>query len=250
MVRPRSLRPRDAASLPRLALVAALSSGAAGCAAIASEVAGELLGACLEVGARAACATLCDDDGGDDDEGDPDDDESFTKDAPRPPRQEPPPPDWEPAVADCELRRDEAGVHVDCAGGTRALFLPHAELAPAAPREARSPTVRGPVEIVDPVDVGRLAGTRAIEGSLVLRSQTLVSLVAPELQSVGGDLTVSGAPALERLALPALATVGGAVLIVDNPRLPQGDAEELVFRLTRHGFSGPVDAVGNAPPAP
>lgn len=245
MKRAGSLRSLVPAVLPRVAFVAALLSGAAGCAAIASEVAGDLLGACLEIGARAACATLCDDDGDD-----AEDDEVLAEDVPSPPRQEPPPPDWEPAVADCELRRDEAGVHVDCAGGTRALFLAHAELATAAPREERSPTVKGPVEIVDPVDVGRLAGTRAIEGSLVLRSRTLVSLVAPELQSVGGDLSVTAAPALERLALPALATVGGAVLIVDNPRLPQGDAEELVFRLTRHGFNGPVEASGNAPPAP
>lgn len=246
MKRAGSLRSLVLAALPRLALIAVVLSGLAGCAAIASEVAGELLGACLEIGARAACATLCDDD----DDEDADDEEALAEDVPSPPRKEAPPPDWEPAVADCELRRDEAGVHVDCAGGTRALFLPHAELATAAPREARSPTVKGPVEIVDPVDVGRLAGTRAIEGSLVFRSKTLVSLVAPELQSVGGDLSVTGAPALERLALPALATVGGAVLIVDNPRLPQGDAEELVFRLTRHGFNGHVDASGNAPPAP
>ena len=214
-----------------------------GCAEVAGEVAGELLGPCLEIAGRAACASLCDDD----QDSDPPGEEG---EAAPPPRTEPPPPEWQPAVADCELTRDDAGVHVDCAGGTRALFTTGVALATVAPGEARSPTVRGPVEIREPLDVGRLAGTRAIEGSLMISSRELVSLVAPELQSIGGDLVVTRAMALQRLELPALARVSGAVVISDNARLPQEQAEELVFGLTRHGFSGAVDVAGNAPTAP
>lgn len=227
---------------PLLGAAFALSFGA-GCAEIAAEITGEMLGACLEITARAACATICDDD----------DEEEPLEDVeePKPTRPaEPPVPEWRPAVADCELKRDEAGVHVDCAGGTRALFVASAELATDAPSEARTPTVHGPVEIRGPLDVGRLAGTRAIEGSLVIRSRELVSLVAPELRSIGGDLTITSATELSTLALPALASVGGAVVISDNPSLSQRDAEEIVFRLTRHGFAGVVDVAGNAPPSP
>lgn len=229
-------------TLALLAAALALPFGG-GCAEIAAAITGEMAGACLEITARAACATLCDDD----------DEEEPLEDVeePKPTRPaEPPPPDWRPAVADCELKRDEVGVHVDCAGGTRALFVAAAELATDAPIEARTPTVHGPVEIRAPLDIGRLAGTRAIEGSLVIRSRELVSLVAPELRSIGGDLTITHASALSTLALPALASVGGAVVIADNPSLPQKDAEEIVFRLTRHGFAGVVDVAGNAPPSP
>lgn len=222
--------------------LAALSLSA-GCAEVAAELTGDVLSACLEIGARAACATLCDDDE------DTETDEELPEDVPAP-RPEPPPPEWQPAVADCELQRDESGVRVDCAGGTRARFTVDAELVVVAPDFPRGPTVRGPVELREPVDVGLLAGTRAIDGSLVVSSPELVMLVAPELQSIGGDLVISRANALESLALPALARVGGSVIITDNPRLSQRAAEELVFRLTRHGFAGPVEVAGNAPPAP
>ena len=219
-----------------------LLPGALGCAEIASQVTGQMLGACLELSARVACASLCDDDP-DDDQAPLDGDEVA-----RPPPAEPPPPEWRPAVADCEVKSDASGVFVDCAGGTRAAFLAGTELVASAPADPRAPTVRGPVEIRSPGDVGRLAGTRAIEGSLMISSPTLTSLTAPELQSVGGDLVVIRAAALETLVLPALARVSGAVVITDNPRLPEREAEEIVFRLTRHGFSGAVDVAGNAPP--
>lgn len=215
-----------------------------GCAQIASEVAGELLGACLEITARAACASLCDED---DDEAPPDD----VEEAPVTPA-EPPPPDWRPTVADCEVKREADGVFVDCAGGTRAVFLAGTELGGADVASdvdgAHPPTRRGPLELRAPGDVGRLAGTRAIDGDLAVNAPALVSLTAPELQSIGGNLVVTRAAALERLALPALAAVGGVVVISDNPRLPQREAEQIVFRLTRHGFAGSVEVAGNAPP--
>ncbi|MCC7072340.1 MAG: hypothetical protein IT383_13510 [Deltaproteobacteria bacterium] len=213
---------------------------ALGCAAIASEVAGELLGVCLEITARAACASLCDDDA--------DDPPPEELDAQPAAPAEPPPPDWRPTVADCEVKRDASGVFVDCAGGTRAVFLAGTELGGADADAARLPTRYGPLELRDPGDVGRLAGTRAIDGDLAINAPALVSLTAPELQSIGGNLIVTRAPALERLALPALAAVGGTVVISDNPRLPQREAEQIVFRLTRHGFAGAVEVAGNAPP--
>ncbi len=213
---------------------------ALGCAAIASEVAGELLGVCLEITARAACASLCDDDA--------DDPPPEELDAQPAAPAEPPPPDWRPTVADCEVKRDASGVFVDCAGGTRAVFLAGTELGGADADAARLPTRYGPLELRDPGDVGRLAGTRAIDGDLAINAPALVSLTAPELQSIGGNLIVTRAPALERLALPALAAVGGTVVISDNPRLPQREAEQIVFRLTRHGFAGAVEVAGNALP--
>lgn len=214
-----------------------------GCAQIAGEVAGELLGACLEVTARAACATMCDDDDDADADDTPGDEET-----PQLARAEPPPPEWHPAVANCEVKSEAAGVFVDCAGGTRAAFLPGTELGAPDTDAAQAPTRRGPLEIRTPGDVGRLAGTRAVDGNLVISSTTVVGLTAPELQSVGGDLVVTRAAALERLALPALASVGGTVIISDNPRLSQREAEQIVFRLTRHGFAGVVEIAGNATP--
>ena len=213
-----------------------------GCAEIASEVTGELLGACLEITARAACASLCDED----DDADPE--EPAAGDSAPPARAELAPPEWRPAVADCEVKSVAAGVFVDCPGGTRAVFLPGTELGAADAEAAHPPTRRGPLEIRMPGDVGRLAGTRAVDGNLAVTSVTLVGLTAPELQSVGGDLVVTHAAALERLALPALASVGGIVIISDNPRLPQREAEQIVFRLTRHGFAGVVEVAGNAAP--
>lgn len=210
-----------------------------GCAEIASQVTGELLGACLEISARVACASLCDDDA----EEPPVEDDQLP-----PPPREPPPPEWRPTVADCEAKSEASGVFIDCAGGTRAAFRAGTEVVAAQDLDRGVPTVRGPVEIRVPSDVGRLAGARAVDGSLVISSSTLERLTAPELQSIGGDLIVTHAGALESLALPALASVGGAVIISDNPLLPQREAEEIVFRLTRHGFTGTVDVAGNAPP--
>lgn len=216
---------------------------ALGCAQIASEVGGELLGACLEITARAACASLCDEDGDDDTEDPPPDDAEEPR-----ARTEPPPPEWRPAVADCEVKSEATGVFVDCAGGTRAAFLPGTEVGAADASLERAPTRRGPLEIRAPGDVGRLAGTRAVDGNLIISSTTVVGLTAPELQSIGGDLVVTRAAALERLALPALSSVGGTVIISDNPRLSQREAEQIVFRLTRHGFAGVVEVAGNAAP--
>ena len=134
----------------------------------------------------------------------------------------------------------------------------------------RAPTLVGHLAIQGPDDIARLAGRRALTGGLLVKSDTLVRLELPELQSVGGTLRVEGAPALEVLALPhltavggdvvvaraarlaevrvpALKRVGGSVVVVDNPRLSEAYVEDLVFRLTRHGFVGPVDLAGNAP---
>lgn len=132
------------------------------------------------------------------------------------------------------------------------------------------PTLQGHLAIHGPRDVARLAGRRALTGGLHVRSAALVRLEVPQLQSLGGTLRVDRAPALEALRLPNLASVGGDVVIaraqrltlvvlpslsrvggsftaVENPQLPQRDVEELVFRLSRHGFSGPVELAGNHP---
>lgn len=135
---------------------------------------------------------------------------------------------------------------------------------------ARGPTLQGHLAIQGPEDVARLAGRRALTGGLHVRSAGLVRLEVPQLQSLGGTLRVDAAPALEVLALPslarvggdivishagalrsvdvpALAHVGGSVIAVENPQLPQATVEEVVFRLSRHGFSGPVELAGNRP---
>jgi hypothetical protein len=133
----------------------------------------------------------------------------------------------------------------------------------------RAPTLAGHLAIHGPQDVIRLAGRRAITGDLVVESPALRRLELPELQSVGGSLRVQGARTLEVLsmsqlasvgddvvvvdaaglrvlALPGVRRVGGRVVVVENPALPQSEVEELVFRLTRRGFSGPVELAGNA----
>lgn len=135
---------------------------------------------------------------------------------------------------------------------------------------ARGPTLQGHLAIQGPDDVARLAGRRALTGGLYVRSEQLRRLEAPQLQSlggtlrvertptlevvklsslarVGGDVVVSRAPQLHTLTLPALAHVGGSVIAVENPQLPQATVEEVVFRLSRHGFAGPVELAGNRP---
>lgn len=134
----------------------------------------------------------------------------------------------------------------------------------------RGPTLQGHLAIQGPDDVARLAGRRALTGGLHVRSAALVRLEVPQLQSLGGtlrvertpalqvvslpslarvngDLVVSRAPRLHTLRVPALAHVGGSVIAVENPQLPQATVEEVVFRLSRHGFSGPVELAGNRP---
>lgn len=134
----------------------------------------------------------------------------------------------------------------------------------------RAPTLVGHLAIYGPDDVARVAGRRAVTGGLLLRSARLTRLELPQLQSLGATLRVEGTPALEQLALPNLASVagdvvivralrlrslhapalvrvGGAVTVVDNPALPQSDVLELVFRLSRHGYAGPVELAGNRP---
>ena len=134
----------------------------------------------------------------------------------------------------------------------------------------RAPTLVGHLAILGPDDVARVAGRRALTGGLTVRGPRLVQLALPQLQSLGATLRVQDAPALETLALPNLASVGGdlvdahaarmvslqapalvrvggAVIVVENPQLRQSDVEELVFRLSRHGYAGPVELAGNRP---
>ncbi len=144
----------------------------------------------------------------------------------------------------------------------------------------RAPTLVGQLAVHGPEDVMRLSGRRALTGGLVVKAAALLRLELPQLQSLGGTLRIEDAPALETLSLPHLAAVGGdvvvrgasrlrsvsapdlarvggSVVMVDNPRLPDKDVQDIVVRLSRHGFAGPVDlggnsnaAVGDAPPAP
>lgn len=135
---------------------------------------------------------------------------------------------------------------------------------------ARAPTLQGHLAIQGPNDVARLAGRRALTGGLLVRAPGLVRFEAPQLQSLGGtlrieraailelvalpslarvqgDVVIARSPHLTALALPKLAHVGGSVIAVDNPQLPQRHLEEVVFRLSRHGFAGPVELAGNRP---
>lgn len=220
-------------------------------------------------------------------------------------REEPPAPDWRPREGECEIASSDVGVTVSCADGTRATFAPTGESAPPLLAEhpadegdcsvvrqgvdsdgdgalssteltgrtldcAHGPTLQGHLAIQGPDDVARLAGRRALTGGLHVRSAGLVSLTAPQLQSLGGTLHVEGTPHLLVVALPSLARVGGDVVIarapvlhsvslpqlthvggsfiaVENPQLGQASVEELVFRLSRHGFAGPVELAGNRP---
>ncbi|HEY4221558.1 MAG TPA: hypothetical protein VGO62_09450 [Myxococcota bacterium] len=135
----------------------------------------------------------------------------------------------------------------------------------------RAPTLSGHMAIYGARDVARLSGRRALTGGLVIKSHALLRLELPQLQSIGGtlraedaplvqslsfthlaavagDVVVARMPALVRVTVPQLRRVGGSVVVTDNARLSESDVEGIVFRLSRHGFAGPVDVAGNAAP--
>jgi hypothetical protein len=276
-----------------LALAPTLALTLGGCASLTQQCAAAL----LETMAQVCVDVICDE--GEDGEivDDPPDDERRVV------RQEAPPPDWRPREGECEIAHVDAGVTVACADGTRAVFARGGEGAPPIAEVraeecnvvrqgtdvdgdgslsageltgrtldcgARGPTLQGHLAIQSPDDVARLAGRRALTGGLHVRGAALVSLDAPQLQSLGGTLRIESAPLLQRVTLPSLARVGGDVVVarspalqalsvsrlthvggsviaVENPQLPQAAVEEVVFRLSRHGFAGPVELAGNRP---
>jgi hypothetical protein len=176
-----------------------------------------------------------------------------------------PPPLAEQVPDEHECRVVRQGVDVDGDGA-----LSSTELVGRTLDCARGPTLQGHLAIQSPEDVARLAGRRALTGGLHVSSAGLTRLEVPQLQSmggtlrvdggaalevlvlpslarVGGDVVISHAAALQTIAVPALAHVGGSVIAVENPQLPQATVEEVVFRLSRHGFAGPVELAGNRP---
>src|SRR5207253_3188329 len=160
------------------------------------------------------------------------------------------------------------GVDVDGDGALSATEVTGRIYECADRDDVRAPTLVGHLTIFGPDDVARLAGRRAITGGVSVKGASLVELELPQLQSIGGTLRVDAAPMLESLALVHLAAVGGdvvveraprltrvdvrtlrrvggGVVVADNPRLAQSSVEAMVFRLSEHGFSGPVDVGGN-----
>jgi hypothetical protein len=70
----------------------------------------------------------------------------------------------------------------------------------------------------------------------------VVSLSAPALTTIGGDVTISSNGALESLDFPALTTVGGNLTIYQNAVLCSCDVIALVDQIN---VSGDTDTSAN-----
>ncbi|GJM63254.1 hypothetical protein [Persicobacter diffluens] len=88
--------------------------------------------------------------------------------------------------------------------------------------------VTGRVLINDVNQLSKLAGVKMIGGELSLMT-AVNNMELDALQSVGGDLIVSGVEESSSLSLPSLTSVAGNLTVKDNTELTAVNAAELVF---------------------
>ena len=219
-----------------------LTSGCAGfgeaaggvCLALAIQTVGQV---CCEAACGAATSAVCD---GDSDDGDHVGDITpavAPDEIPPPPQQAAPP---------CRIQQAPGGVwHLDCVDGTSAEALQHEPPArdpaqgdaPPGAHQGADTTVPGDVRVATLADVERLAGVRAVMGSLTVTGVTLLQLTLPSLQSVEGDLVVADTVHLGTMTLSSLRCLGGGLRVVGNralradpvPALTDADDVDVAF---------------------
>lgn len=211
------------------AVTGGLTSGCAGfgeaaggvCLALAIQTVGQV---CCEAACGAATSSVCgDDDGGDGGNSSDDDAPNLTPAAP----DEIPPAPPRGAAPPCRIQQAPGGVwHLDCVDGTSAEALQHEPLAGDPDGEAPAPgtdtTVAGDVRVASLADVARLAGVRAVLGTVTVTGVGLLRVSVPSLKSVEGDLVVADTVHLGTMTLSSLRYLGGRLRVVGNRAL-QGD---------------------------
>lgn len=210
----------------------ALAVGAGACAGVGEALFGTCAAAALQVGAQvcvnAACAAVCDDD--DAPVVDDDDDDDAPAEIPPPPAGSGDPAPLDPPV--CRLEPEPGGtVRLSCHDGTSVVGLARGDEA-GEYRAVVGRTVDGDVFVDDLADVAALADVFAVTGSLVIAGPAFVRVRLPSLRTVGGDVVVRDNPRLLRAELPALVDVGGSVSIERNAAL-SGSLLPLIKRAQR-----------------
>jgi hypothetical protein len=189
------------------------------CLALAIQTVGQV---CCEAACGAATSSVCGDDGADTSDDDVADqtpaDAGHDEIPPHPPLAPTPP---------CRIHQEPGGVwHLDCVDGTSAEALQHEAAGGAPDGEPPKPdtdtTVTGDVRVASLADVARLAGVRAVLGTVTVTGVGLLRVSLPSLKSVEGDLVVADTVHLGTMTLSSLRYLGGRLRVVGNRAL-QGD---------------------------
>jgi hypothetical protein len=104
-------------------------------------------------------------------------------------------------------------------------------------------TVGGDLSVQGPVTTTNLMTLTSVGGSFRLAASELQALQLLRLKGVGHTLTIESNPVLVTVSATALQTVGGDMLIRNNPKLPLCSVEMIKRLLV--GFTGATDFSGN-----